>query len=149
MSLEISTRITISAGQREVWATLVDFAAYPAWNPFILRIEGPCELGARLRTTLRLPSGKTQSFTPTVTACEPERVFQWRGALAGMPWLFSGVHRFELHAAAPGVTELVHSESFGGLFASPILALIRKDTVRGFEAMNLALKERLEAHLQI
>lgn len=139
MTKEILTRIAIPAQPGDVWTTLTDFAAYASWNPFIQRIEGRCEVGAPLRVTLRKPSGKLYTFTATVIACEPGRLLQWEGTLAGMPWLFSGVHSFELQAAPNGTTELVHKENFSGMLSSPVLAGIRADTERGFAAMNLAL----------
>lgn len=147
MTKEILTRITIPAEPRQVWAALADFASYPTWNPFIVRIEGRCELGARLRIALRQPSGKLYTFMPTVTACEPQRLLQWKGALAGMPWLFNGVHSFELRPVPGGSTELVHQEAFAGFLSSPVLASIRGDTERGFEAMNLALRGRVQASM--
>lgn len=147
MSKEILTRITIPAEPGKVWAALADFASYAAWNPFIDRIEGRCEVGALLRITLRKPSGKRYTFMATVTACEPQRLLMWQGTLAGMPWLFNGVHSFELRPLPGGSTELVHKEAFAGFLSSPVLASIRGDTERGFEAMNLALRDRVETTL--
>lgn len=143
MTKEILTRITIPAHARDVWATLTDFAAYAAWNPFIQHIEGRCEPGARLHITLRKPSGKLYSFIATVTACKPGQLLQWQGTVAGMPWLFSGVHSFELLAGPGGTTELVNKECFSGLLSSPVLAGIRTDTERGFTQMNIALSSRV------
>lgn len=149
MATEILTRITVPATPEAVWAVLADFASYVTWNPFIQRIDGLCELGAPLRITLRKPSGKLYVFKAIATACEPQRRLQWRGTLAGMSWLFHGVHSFELRPVTAGATELVHKEAFGGLLSSPVLAGIRDDTERGFEAMNLALRSRVEAALTL
>ncbi len=149
MSKEILTQITIAAKPDDVWAVLSDFAAHADWNPFIRQIEGRCETGAPLRVTLCQPSGKLYVFKATLTACEPGRLLQWRGALAGMHWLFSGLHGFELRPAPDGATVLVHKESFAGLLAAPVLASIRNDTRRSFEAMNLALRDHVEAALAL
>jgi hypothetical protein len=92
MTKQITTKIIISAKQREVWTVLTDFDSYPAWNPFIYRIEGRCEVGALLRITLRKSSGKLYTFMATLTMYEPQRLLQWKGTLAGMAWLFNGVH---------------------------------------------------------
>lgn len=147
MTKEILTQITIPAEPRKVWTALADFGSYAAWNPFIHRIEGRCEVGELLRITLRKPSGKLYAFMAILMACEPQRLLQWKGTLAGMPWLFNGVHSFELRPVSGGSTELVHKEAFAGLLSSPVLASIRGDTERGFEAMNLALRGRVETTL--
>ena len=52
MSKELASSIDIEAPAQKVWDLLVDFAAYPTWNPFITRAEGRIEVGGRL--TLRM-----------------------------------------------------------------------------------------------
>ena len=49
--MEICSSLKIAASPICIWAILTDFAAYPAWHPF-LRIEGENEPGAELRYTL-------------------------------------------------------------------------------------------------
>ncbi|MDR7016726.1 hypothetical protein [Acinetobacter sp. 3657] len=39
MHKEINTEIIINGSSEEVWNTLMDFEAYPEWNPFIINIE--------------------------------------------------------------------------------------------------------------
>jgi hypothetical protein len=145
MTKEIITNITIPAQPSDVWDTLMEFASYEDWNPFIQCIVGQCEVGAPLRITLRKPSGKLYTFMATVTACVPSRLLQWEGSLAGMPWLFSGVHSFELKAVPGGATEFVHKERFSGVLSSLVLAGIHNDTTRGFDLMNLALSDKVLA----
>ena len=41
MSKELISAIEIEAPAEKVWESLIDFTAYPAWNPFITRAEGP------------------------------------------------------------------------------------------------------------
>jgi hypothetical protein len=52
MSKELVSSIDIAAPAERVWEVLVDFAAFPAWNPFITQAEGRLEVGGRL--TLRM-----------------------------------------------------------------------------------------------
>jgi hypothetical protein len=66
-----------------------------------------------------------------------------------MPWLFNGVHSFELQPLSDRSTKLIQKEVFGGLLSAPVLASIRGETERGFDAMNLALRGRVEANLAV
>ena len=40
MSATVTTPIDIDARPQAVWDVLVDFPAYPEWNPFMDRIKG-------------------------------------------------------------------------------------------------------------
>lgn len=141
MSNQISTYIDIPAPATEVWAQLTDLAAYASWNPFVLEAAGDLRPGERLRLRIQPPGTRGMRLRPTVTALEEGRVFEWLGHL-GVPGLFDGRHRFELHDSGTG-TRLVHSESFTGILARPVLRAIAAPTRDGFAAMNAALARRV------
>lgn len=137
----IKTNITINAPIQVVWNILLNFEAYPSWNPFITRIHGQATLGATLETTL-INNGKENHFKPQITALDPYQSFEWLGKLPlGM---FNGKHYFRLEKIDDQTTQLIHGEQFSGWLASLILYFIKAETVRGFEAMNKALKNRAE-----
>lgn len=138
------TDLHIEASPAKVWAVLMDFAAYPDWNPFVRRIEGEARVGARLEVFIQPPGGKGMTFQPTVLRCEAEREFRWLGHL-GIPGLFDGEHYFLLQPAPDRGTTLVHGEHFRGILL-PLLAGALKKSLVGFERMNLALKARCECH---
>ncbi|MBU1228207.1 MAG: SRPBCC domain-containing protein [Actinobacteria bacterium] len=140
---EIVTDIDIAATPEDVWGVLMDFAAYPAWNPFVTRIEGAAAVGRRLDVGLTPPGGKTMGFRPIVTAAEPERFFQWLGKV-GFKGVFDGRHSFRLSPTQRG-TRFEQSERFTGVLAGLILKAIGARTEAGFRAMNEALKGRCEA----
>lgn len=137
----IDTSIDIAAPPSRVWAVLTDFAAYPAWNPFITRIAGVPEVGGRLVVTIQPPGRKAMMFRPVVLAAAPEVELRWRGRLL-MPGLFDGEHVFHLRPAGDGC-RLDHGEVFTGLLAG-LLGGTLPATRRGFVAMNEALKARAE-----
>ena len=137
----IETAIDIAAPPRAVWDVLVDFAAYPDWNPFIRRLQGEARVGARLEVTVQPPAGKPMTFKPTVLAAEPARELRWLGRVL-LPGLFDGEHGFRLEATAGGC-RLHHDETFGGILV-PLFGKMLDDTERGFAALNAALKERVE-----
>ncbi|MCB2224808.1 MAG: SRPBCC domain-containing protein [Actinobacteria bacterium] len=139
----ITTEIAIDAPPERVWDVLMDFAAYPEWNPFITAISGEAALGERLAVTLTLPTGKTMRFSPEVTVCEPQRFFRWHGKV-GVRGIFDGHHSFRLDPTQRG-TRVEHAERFTGLLGWMMFGKTRRQTEDGFRAMNAALKERAEA----
>ena len=138
----IETSIEIDATPEAVWVTLVDFEAYPDWNPFITAATGSPEAGARLSIHIQPPEGRGMGFKPTVTAAVPSERLEWLGRL-GVRGVFDGRHEFRLEPLADGRTRLVQRESFSGLLVG--LLLDEADISAGFEAMNEALKNRVEA----
>ncbi len=137
----IETAIDIAAPPRAVWDVLVDFAAYPDWNPFIRRLQGEARVGARLEVTVQPPGGKPMTFKPTVLAADPARELRWLGRVL-LPGLFDGEHGFRLEPTAGGC-RLHHGETFTGLLV-PLFGRMLDGTAQGFGALNQALKERVE-----
>jgi len=140
---DLRAEIEIDADAATVWRVLMDFEAYPEWNPFIHPIAGERELGARLHVRIQPPGGRGMTLKPRVTVVEPERVFGWMGTL-GVPHIFDGAHRFELEAIDAGRrTRFIQSEHFRGVLLALVARKVLPSTLRGFEAMNRALAERV------
>lgn len=136
----IETDIHVDADPAAVWETLVDFESYPEWNPLITRASGTVAAGERLRVRVEPPGLPGQTFRPRVLAVDPERRLRWRGRLF-VPGLFDGEHEFAIEPTEGGV-RFVQREDFSGLL---LPVLLREDAmVRGFDAMNAALKARVE-----
>ena len=143
MVAQLHTEIGIEATPRRVWEILTDFAAYPAWNPFIPRISGSPTAGSRLAVQLRPPEGRGLRMRPTVLAATPARELRWLGHL-GVRGLFDGEHRFRIEPLAADRVRFVQEERFTGLLAPLLMRFIERGTRRGFETMNQALKARAE-----
>jgi len=139
---KLTTEITIDAPPSVVWETLTDFAKFPAWNPFVVAIEGNIEVGSRLRTSIQPPDSKTSTFKPTVTAVVENEYLEWLGHL-GISGLFDGRHQFKLEAVDNG-TRFIQSEEFTGVLAPLVMRMIGAKTQAGFAAMNQAFKDRAE-----
>jgi hypothetical protein len=137
----IDTRIEVAAPPVRVWDVLTDFARFPGWNPFITRIEGVGEAGARLRVEIRPPGKSPMTFSPTVLAARPGKEPRWRGHLL-LPGIFDGEHAFELKKRG-SICSFRQSERLSGLLV-PFLGGALAATQRGFDAMNIALKRRVE-----
>jgi hypothetical protein len=139
----LQTEIEIEASPECVWQTLTDFAAYPQWNPFIVQIEGPLVCGQRLQATMKPAGSRGMTFTPTVLEATPNREFRWGGRLL-LPGLMDAEHRFRIEPMESRLIRFVHSETFHGILVPLFLRLMKSGTLAGFNAMNEALKQRVE-----
>ena len=141
----IRSEIEIAATPLRVWRVLTDFAAYPTWNPFVLRIGGDQVPGARLDVTIQPDGGKAMSFKPTLLAFEPQKELRWKGQVL-LPGVFDGEHYFQLSETPAGRVHFAQGEMFSGVLVPLVFrGSMRAGTVRGFAAMNRALKARAEA----
>lgn len=140
---ELRTEIEINATPERVWDTLMDFQSYPEWNPFMQKATGKTSVGERLEIYLKPPGGMGVTIKPTVMTFNPGREFRWKGKL-GISGLFDGEHIFELRPTDSGC-HFVHHENFTGILVLPMLALVGKKTLQGFNDMNAALKLRAES----
>lgn len=143
MHHELHTEVEIAAPAQVVWESLTDLAAYQDWNPFIVSAQGRAEVGEKLTNRMQPPGGKAITFKPTVTVVEPAVAFEWFGRL-GPPGIFDGRHRFDLSATVGGDTILTHSERFDGILVRLMRKSLDTGTLDGFDAMNAALRDRVE-----
>ena len=143
MSSQLHTDIPVQATPQRVWEILTNFAAYPAWNPFIPRISGSVAVGSRLDVQLQPPGRRGMRMRPTVLAAAPSRELRWLGHL-GVPGLFDGEHRFRIEPLGTDRVRFIQEERFSGLLAPLVLRFVERSTRQGFEAMNQALKARAE-----
>jgi hypothetical protein len=134
----------ITAPAEEVWAVLTDTGSYADWNPFIRKLEGPWERGARLALTIKAGT-RHMSFRPTVLAYEEGRLIRWRGRLL-LPGIVDGEHELRVETLDDGTSRFTQHETFRGLLV-PFLRRTLEDTDRGFAEMNEALRQRVLARL--
>ena len=80
-------------------------------------------------------------FRPTVRAAVPNRELRWLGRL-GIPGLFDGEHIFELTPIGGQRARFVQRERFRGLLVPLMKKRLERDTRRGFDEMNQALRTR-------
>ncbi len=140
---ELRSHIEIEASAERVWQVLTDFAAYPEWNPFIRRVNGRPEVEERLVVRMRPSGTRGMTFRPTVMRVEPNRQLRWLGHLL-VPGLFDGEHIFEIEELDRDRVLFIQRESFKGLLVPLLARSLDRNTQRGFEEMNRALRERAE-----
>lgn len=141
---QLQTEIEIDATREKVWEILTDFAAYPEWNPFIRTIRGMPLQGARLDVRIQPSGAKGMTFRPYVLAADVGQELRWLGRFL-FTGIFDGEHRFLIESIPGGRVRFQQSEKFSGVLVSMFKASLDRDTKRGFEEMNRALKARAEA----
>ena len=139
---ELRREIEVEAPPGRVWAVVIDFAAYPDWNPFIRRISGVLLEGGRLEVRIEPPEARATTFRPTVRAVEANRELRWLGRLL-VPGIFDGEHSLRIEPLDGGRSRFVQSERFSGVLVGLVKGTLAK-TEAGFEQMNTALKARVE-----
>ncbi|HLR00514.1 MAG TPA: SRPBCC domain-containing protein [Sphingobacterium sp.] len=142
MAEEIKTKILIHAEPEKVWAVLNDINNYPNWNPFILYIKGEMKVGQRISIKIKSPDAKAMNFYPKVLVSDVNREIRWIGHL-WIAGLFDGEHVFKLINNEDGTTTFIQNERFTGIL-TPLLKKQIKISKKGFEAMNIKLKEWVE-----
>ncbi|NWF83232.1 MAG: SRPBCC domain-containing protein [Bryobacteraceae bacterium] len=140
---EVTTELIIDAPAQRVWKVLIDFAAYPAWNPFVRKIEGAPKPGSRLKVVIRPPGGQGMTFKPVVLKADPNRELRWLGHFL-LPGIFDGEHCFIIEPVSESRVRFIHSERFNGILVALMRSSLDGGTRAGFEAMNQALKARAE-----
>ena len=143
MSKELVSSIDIAAPAERVWEVLVDFAAFPAWNPFITQAEGRLEVGSRLTLRMQPVGGSAVTLRPTLVEVVEAQRLRWRGRL-GVPGLFDADHLFTVEPRGADGSRLVQQEQFSGLLVPFFQRSLDRGTLPAFHAMNAALKDRAE-----
>ena len=144
MKYLVHTQIEIDAPPAMVWDLLVDLDNYHRWNPFIVEARGRIAPEARLWVSPQLTERRRQTFEPIVTSYVEGVEFAWTGTILH-PLFAKGEHIFRLTELSPGRVRLVHDEVFSGIGGGIAGLVAGKITERGFDAMNRALKEQVEA----
>jgi hypothetical protein len=138
MKYQINTSIKIDATLVEIWNVFSDFKSYPEWNPFIASLTGEVKVGSIIHIDL-----KTMRFKPNVLKFDENKELRWKGKLL-MKGLFDGEHYFQLKENKDGTTTFYHGEKFSGILVRLFKRKLERETKKGFEDMNLALKNRVE-----
>jgi hypothetical protein len=140
----IETTVDIAAPPERVWDILTDFSdGERTWDPFFRRLEGPLRPGAKLTVTIGPPGGSLMTFRPRVLVADGPRRLSWLGRLL-VPGVFDGRHEFLLDAAPNAGTRLLHRETFTGVLTVLAGGMLARSK-QGFEAFNVALKQRAES----
>lgn len=143
-SVTITATTPIDARLARVWRVLTDTAAYPQWNPFVRRLDGALEPGARITVDLQPRADrKAQTMRPRIVDLQPGRSFTWLGHV-GVPGVLDGRHRFCAEPSGQGAQFTQH-EVLSGALTPLFRSTLTRDTPAAFAASNDALAARVGA----
>lgn len=104
-------------------------------------MTGVSNPGEQLTIQMHL-GDRVMTIRPTILVIQPKRELRWIGRLL-IPGIFDGEHSFVIEPAGENRVRLIQRETFNGLLV-PFSGFLLDDTEQSFNAMNLALKERVE-----
>ncbi|MDG7016688.1 MAG: SRPBCC domain-containing protein [Nitrososphaerota archaeon] len=134
--MEVDTEIEIDASAEVVWGILTDFASYPEWNPFILKVAGELSPGKKLQTLTKEGDG-----SPTVLRVEESREIRlWNRFAEGL----DGEHILAIERLGPERVRFRHDFHYRGSAVGKFARELESSSRRDAGAMNLALKKRSE-----
>ncbi len=140
---EICTEVRIKGSVDRVWECLTNFDSYFEWNPFLRKVTGKPTLGTILKIYVRFAPGLTVRMKTKVLIADPRRKFCFIGKLP-LPGLLSGEHSWEIAELNNGLVKLSQREIYRGVLTPIFFFSLEKTLGRGFNAMDIALKKRVE-----
>lgn len=136
---EIRAEVVIASPPQRVWQVFTDFAPYPIWNVFLVRVAGEVKQGEELEIRVQLPGVKAASYRAKVLKVDAGKELRWK-------WkdFLKGEHVFMLEQLGDNMTRFTQRVEFGLL--SGALA-DKEQTAKAeemFGHMHRALKARCE-----
>ncbi|KAJ4253885.1 hypothetical protein NW762_010283 [Fusarium torreyae] len=147
---QIQESITIAASPTQIWEILMDLKSWPKWNTFVTSIEvQPPHTNLCVGSKQIIEINKSQSYTNTVLALNPEKELRWHGSIL-TPMFFDTEHWCILEPVEgdAGSTRFTQGERFSGILAPVVGAMGKLGELReGYVRMNRDLKRAAETHV--
>ena len=140
-----SELVQIDAPADVVWAVMIDFARYPEWNPYTIKVETTLEIGAPVVLTLPDPAnpGSTFQTHEQISAIEPLHHLQYNTGDS-----IPGVHAVRdqwVQVTGHHTCSYQTTDVFTGEYAQAAFDAMGAWVTEGFTATAHALKARAEA----
>ena len=138
----IHTEVEIEASVSRVWRILLDFAAYPEWNPLTFQVVGSpiVETPVVLHVLL---GRQTMVRTHVMSRVDVEQALCWR-IQTKASWLMRGERCQRLELLQDGRCRYTNEERVEGIIAPLVALFFRRRVQSGLEAVGQALKRRAE-----
>jgi len=100
--MKIASEVVISATPDRIWNTLVDFAAYPAWNRVVKSVLGKAEADGALALELRFYGKSPEKKSAKVTGLIPPKYLSWAWSHPIGSWFLAAEHVFRIREKEDG-----------------------------------------------
>lgn len=140
-----SVTVEIDAPQDFVWSVLVDYARYPEWNPYTVRVDTELVVGADVILHLPDPARPGETFTTHeyMRIIDAPHHLQYDTG-ESIPGIFA-VRDQLVEALGGSRSSYRTADVFSGEFAQAAYDLQGQWVKDGFDAVAHALKARAEA----
>ena len=142
----IKTEVLIAAAPETVWGLLIDFNAFPSWNPFIVEASGGMLAGEQIKAKLAMGKKLRLTITPRLTVVRDNAELRWLATLP-IKGLFDVDRSFTITPDPErGGIRFTQAETITGLLRPLVFATDYEARVyHGYDALNGAIKARAEA----
>ena len=137
---DIQTNIEIESSAAQIWQVLTDFDSYSEWNPMLANVHTQLERDTTVRFGVLRDDANPLKLKARITTLRTAEELVWRGGAAGV---ISGEHYFRIEQLNERHCRFHHGEHFKGLLLPLVKPLLKRSPAL-YEAMNSALKERVE-----
>ncbi|MDP9100928.1 MAG: SRPBCC domain-containing protein [Actinomycetota bacterium] len=141
-----SVTVEIEVPAPFAWSVLLDYASYPLWNPYTVRVESSCRVGDPVDLYLPDPArpGELLHQREFVVVNSPPRHFAYE--MRPTAELAVGARRDQyIEERGSGRCNYWTTDVFTGRYAEAAFAHSGTWVKQGFDAVALALKGRAEA----
>ena len=138
----VGHHIEIAASAGAVWAVIADLEHWSTWNPLYTSASGVPVVGSRLEMTVVLEGMKPQQASATVVTAQPGALFEY--AIIKMGGLLKSFRYVEIEVLDAERCRVANFEIMSGLVGNLLLRLAGEKVRKGLQAMNEALKHKVE-----
>jgi uncharacterized protein YndB with AHSA1/START domain len=139
-----SVTVEIAAPAAFVWDVLVDYANYPQWNPYTVKVETTLELGTVIDLHLPARDGSGGTFVNRefIRVVDPPHHLRYDTG-EEIPGVF-GVRDQWIAERGPDRCAYHTTDTISGKYADKVIELTGDWIKAGFDSVAHALKERAE-----
>ena len=142
----VSETVLIEAPAELVWQVLVDFAAYPDWNPFCVEASAELELGAPVTMKLKSYLEPDTYFDNVeyISALDAPRLIAWSAPYIEA-WPYPARRDQIIEALGPERCQYHSTDAFLGPHGIHVMRFAGPWVKRAFNDTAWALKARAES----